>query len=58
MKDFKVFDLRFGFLVKNYAYFTAGTPQKNWGAKFNNRRGLLTGPPGYPHAFGICEMPI
>ena len=37
VKKIKVFDLRFGFLVKNCIYFTPGTPQ-NLGA-----RTLITG---------------
>ena len=39
VKDFKVFDLRFGFLVKNCVDFTPGTPQKHGGANFNKRGG-------------------
>ena len=34
VKDFKVFDLRFGFPVKNYIYFTPGTPKNHGGANF------------------------
>ena len=33
MKDFKVFDLKFGFLAKNCVYFTPGTPEKGGHAK-------------------------
>ena len=47
VKKIKVFDLRFGFLVKNCIYFTPGTPQNRGGANFNNRGGLLTRPRGY-----------
>ena len=38
VKEFKVFDLRFGFLVKNCVYFTPGTPQKN-----SQKKGLIGG---------------
>ena len=38
VKDFKVFDLRFKFLVKSCIYFSPGTP-KTVGTKFNNRGG-------------------
>ena len=61
MKDFKVFDLRCGFLDKNCIYFTPGSPKNHGGAKFNNTGGLLTGPPGYytdkrkqNNAFRVC----
>ena len=37
VKDFKVFDLRFGFLVKNCIYFHPRNLTKTVGANFNNR---------------------
>ena len=37
VKDFKVFDLRFGFLVKNCIYFHPRNPKNLWG------RTLITG---------------
>ncbi len=55
VKDFKVFDVRFAFLVKNCIYFTPGTRPKQAGAKFNNRGGLLTGARGYPD---IANEPV
>ena len=36
VKDFKVFDLRFGFLVKNCVDLSPGTQKKQGGANFNN----------------------
>ena len=47
MQKSKVFDLRFGFLIKNCIYFTPGTSQNRGGAKFNNWGGLLTAGSGY-----------
>ena len=38
VKDFKDFNLRFGFLVKTTLYFAPGT-NKSVGAKFNKRVG-------------------
>ena len=44
MKDFKVFDLRFGFLVKNCVVFTPGTP-KTCGGEVQQQGGVINWTP-------------
>ena len=52
VEDFKIFDLRFGFLVKSCVDFILGTVKKQGAANLNNKAGLLTGPRGYRIAQG------
>ena len=42
VKDFKIFNLRFGFLVKNCIYFTPPEPKQPVGANFNNGGWVIT----------------